>query len=119
MKQAIAKEWVAALRSGEYKQGTGQLRDLENQFCCLGVLCNLHAKAKPKFAAKQLEQEAYGDESAVLPKIVQNWSGIREPMGEFNNGRVKSEYCDLAGMNDSGEDFEYIADFIEKNWRHL
>jgi hypothetical protein len=32
-----ARAWVAALRSGEYKQGKGQLKTPEGNFCCLGV----------------------------------------------------------------------------------
>lgn len=32
-------KWVAALRSGEYKQGKGKLRTRGNTYCCLGVAC--------------------------------------------------------------------------------
>lgn len=33
-------KWVAALRSGEYKQGKGYLHEnSSNTYCCLGVLC--------------------------------------------------------------------------------
>lgn len=34
-------KWIAALRSGKYKQGRGQLRSLNNNYCCLGVLCDV------------------------------------------------------------------------------
>ena len=43
MNARIKKLWVAALRSGKYKQGHGGLRD-GDRFCCLGVLCDIHAK---------------------------------------------------------------------------
>lgn len=43
MKPEIKAQWLTALRSGEYKQGTGALRN-GNAFCCLGVLCDLAAK---------------------------------------------------------------------------
>lgn len=33
-------KWVAALRSGEYEQGVGNLMAPVG-FCCLGVLCNI------------------------------------------------------------------------------
>lgn len=36
-KKTITK-WIDALRSGEYKQTTGELQD-DNGFCCLGVAC--------------------------------------------------------------------------------
>lgn len=38
MKREDAKKWLAALRSGEYKQGKQTLRTSDNKFCCLGVL---------------------------------------------------------------------------------
>lgn len=41
MKEAIKKEWVAALRSGKYKQGRGKLRHQNDTFCCLGVLIDV------------------------------------------------------------------------------
>jgi hypothetical protein len=37
----LKKQWVKALRSGKYKQGTGQLsrgRGKSATYCCLGVL---------------------------------------------------------------------------------
>lgn len=36
MNKEWAEKWAAALRSGEYKQGTGRLRQ-GDRFCCLGV----------------------------------------------------------------------------------
>lgn len=35
------KRWVAALRSGKYKQGTKQLCDFRGRFCCLGVYADI------------------------------------------------------------------------------
>lgn len=37
MDSKIKEQWVAALRSGKYKQGTGYL-NRDGKFCCLGVL---------------------------------------------------------------------------------
>ena len=43
--KANRKKWVAALRSGKYKQGKGQLYDnLDEKYCCLGVACDLFHK---------------------------------------------------------------------------
>lgn len=36
----LVRQWVAALRSGEYKQGHRVLRSKDDKFCCLGVLCD-------------------------------------------------------------------------------
>lgn len=44
MDQALKSRWVAALRSGEYKQATGVLKSAEGRgFCCIGVLCDVVA----------------------------------------------------------------------------
>lgn len=40
MSPELKAKWVAALRSGEYKQGREVLRN-GDQFCCLGVLCDI------------------------------------------------------------------------------
>lgn len=35
-------KWIEALESGEYKQGTQLLRNLNDEYCCLGVACDLY-----------------------------------------------------------------------------
>lgn len=45
MNPEIKALWLAALRSGDYKQGQGVLRDGADNFCCLGVLTDLAVKA--------------------------------------------------------------------------
>lgn len=35
------QKWVAALRSGEYKQGQSLLLNGDNEYCCLGVACKV------------------------------------------------------------------------------
>lgn len=32
------RDWLSALKSGNYKQGTGQLKSEGGSYCCLGVL---------------------------------------------------------------------------------
>lgn len=41
MRESIKRKWIHALRSGSYKQGKYTLRDIGNNFCCLGVLCDV------------------------------------------------------------------------------
>jgi hypothetical protein len=36
----VRDRWVAALRSGEYEQGTGEFEH-KGRYCCLGVLCDV------------------------------------------------------------------------------
>lgn len=45
MNPEVKAQWVAALRSGKYKQGPRRvLNDGEGGWCCLGVLCDLYAQ---------------------------------------------------------------------------
>lgn len=113
MKKAIADMWVKALRSGEYKQTMYTLRE-GNKFCCLGVLCNLHAQTHPEFAAKQEDFSEYGGMEDVPPEIVLNWAGLKSDVGSYSPNELP-----LAHMNDNGDSFFEIADTIEKNWRNL
>jgi len=39
MDAQLKAKWVEALRSGEYKQTTDQLKSDDDCYCCLGVLC--------------------------------------------------------------------------------
>ena len=41
MNNNLRKRWVAALRSGEYEQGKERLRSGGDEYCCLGVLCDI------------------------------------------------------------------------------
>jgi hypothetical protein len=41
MNPDVKAKWVAALRSGEYKQGPEWLQGESGCFCCLGVLCDI------------------------------------------------------------------------------
>ena len=41
MKKVTRKEWIAALRSGEYKQTKGVLLSPDGGMCCLGVAAHL------------------------------------------------------------------------------
>lgn len=98
---------IAALRSGEYKQGRNALRTLD-MFCCLGVACDLYAKATGEGAWDLGAFAAGGDRhdaSLVLP--VQRWLGWRTCIGD-------TAASALSELNDQGRDFEELADIIER-----
>src|SRR5690348_17476896 len=96
MDPQIKAEWVAALRSGEYRQGSGTLRSDQDEFCCLGVLCDLAVKAGvPGITVEERHSQvsntllgyAYGGPEipdvkgsttsyAYLPAAVMAWAGL-------------------------------------------
>jgi len=119
MNPRIKQRWLEALRSGEYKQTSETLRD-ENGFCCLGVLCDIHAKERGTNWVKLVDiYELYG-EIQLLPLSVQEWAGLDNDMGglvDFDCEKdgvmyVKSE--SLPEINDTWrKNFNEIADLIE------
>ncbi len=114
MNKAIKQKWIAALRSGEYKQGKNRLRTNKNgktSFCCLGVLCNLHAQAHPTIAATQTNSKVYLSNKDVLPLPVLNWAGLTRRQGA--RVMINGEYKYLTEHNDGGCTFAEIADAIE------
>ena len=104
MKDRIKELWLEALRSGEYEQGTNKLviENGETQFCCLGVLTNLYVEETG-------DAEVWEISTAVLSDKVRNWAGIRDnnPSLQLDDGNESA-----AVMNDSGYDFDKIADAI-------
>lgn len=102
-------KWVEALTSGAYKQTTGTLRD-SNGFCCLGVLCDItkdEVDGVWEDDRMHIKGEGFGY-TFNLPH------SVRELVGLSSHGGYISVGKSLAGMNDSGQDFNTIADVIKK-----
>lgn len=112
MKRELARRWAKALESGDYKQGFGQLRK-NGRFCCLAVLCNLHAQDHPEIAAQQKKAQSYCGNSGVLPIEVMKWSGVKDDCGDFGSNS-------LSGLNDEHKlTFPEIAKVIRKHYKEL
>lgn len=119
MKKEVRAKWVAALRSGEYKQAIGYLKT-ESGFCCLGVLCDLAEKEGIAKSSVQTvnKEERYQrqvfvyDEKACknLPLSVMDWAGLERSSPHVLIGATVHS---LESLNDSGSKFEYIAEIIE------
>lgn len=115
MKQAVKDKWVKALRSGKYRQGRGSLQ-VNDAFCCLGVLCDLAVKdgVKLKVELSELTGEiSYDNCTGYPPLSVINWAGLDDP-----NPRLPptgNRPGNLAACNDSGYTFPEIAHLIEEN----
>lgn len=113
MDPKIKQQWVAALRSGEYKQGAGALHrfsEAGDTYCCLGVLCDLAVKAS--VCRRYMDEDGiyhYGHAShndTYLDSSIVEWSGL-----DGYNPKVEGRR--LAELNDKGFTFDQIADLIE------
>jgi hypothetical protein len=114
MNQEIKEKWVAALRSGEYAQTKGLLRDA-NGFCCLGVLCDVYYKETGEsiWESEQDDDDirfTFDNQPKILPNSVMEWAGLPDNNPEING---RNNYA--AVLNDDGTTFNEIADLIEKN----
>jgi len=118
----VKKAWVEALRSGEYKQCTGQLRRGDS-YCCLGVLCNLYEESHQDCNWSEesdwseegdcfyfvLYEEDADPAMSYLPEKVVEWAGLDSSDPHYD------DYGTLSGLNDEGAPFTLIADVIEGN----
>lgn len=99
-------KWLEALRSGKYSQAIGWLKGLDGGFCCLGVACDISGEGAWNSDRGYKIKNNLNDNAdyKILPvelttkyKIYFGVSGI------------------LSRMNDRGESFEDIANWIEEN----
>ena len=99
-------KWITALRSGEYEQGFGSLRN-KDKYCCLGVLA----------VVEKVHYEMNHDQMYIIDKelpagssqahVGANW--FTETTG------LSAKLCTaLAFANDKGATFAQIADCLEK-----
>ena len=145
MNKEIMQKWVAALRSGEYKQIDGRLRSYEPDecgkysYCCLGVLCELHRLEQgagewgtsPHGHNGHLTAitTAYDGKPNTLPLSVQKWAGLimsspvvyykldEDSLDDLPAERREHELTDL--NDDAMLYFTQIADVIEEQWKDL
>lgn len=106
MDKDLKAKWVAALRSGEYIQGTTFLylephssRNDKETFCCLGVLCDIKFPKTFKTDENPNDQKYY---NAVRLDIEGTyvWNGHADTLMRMNDDFYKT--------------FAEIADYIEE-----
>jgi len=120
MNTKIKQLWTNALRSGDYQQGSKRLRDKEDHFCVLGVLCDLYVKQRPDCRWKPMEAKSsfrivgkgevqWCEDYLIEP--VMKWAGLDSynPVVEHNGQKIS-----LSSLNDQGIPFKSIATVIEK-----
>lgn len=95
-------QWIAALRSGEYKQGKHRLFK-DGAYCCLGVACKVSGLSDDDLKDYVYTGIIDVNHPGVLPQVL---------VKTFLNDVPHK----LADMNDKGDkSFSQIADWIEAN----
>ena len=102
--------WVAALRSGDYKQGKYALRKSNGTFCCLGVACDINDPNGWEIV------EGHPDNRMVYRSPDMTLSALSLPNSLREKINIGLDDQDrLQGMNDHNSSFADIADWIEAN----
>lgn len=126
MNKEIKQKWLNALRSGEYKQGTGCLRS-GNEFCCLGVLTDIYSKETGNGnwndsggftlqVGADPNSNCYKEYTEILPVFVRDWADLDacDPLVEAYDRDGDEIEQQLSAINDEGRLFSEIADLIEE-----
>jgi hypothetical protein len=124
MNADIRAKWTAALRSGEYQQGLTALRQYadvngrlteQQEYCCLGVLCDLAEKEGVTSGTYDAEHNwwSYDGRNDYLPESVREWAGLDTPSPEVPLPH-ETTLVMLAELNDDDRwSFAQIADAID------
>lgn len=107
MSAELRDRWVAALRSGEFKQAKHTLLTPEGEMCCFGVLCKLEGIEVSAFRPLKRSEPMTG---FTTDGTVNN-RAYRTLAERFNDILAET---DLALVNDDGMSFAQIADKIER-----
>lgn len=132
MNKELVKDWVAALRSGDYQQGRQALRNKDNEFCCLGVLCDISKEILSLDWELNSDEEVYTMEKneGVLPDSVWEYLGKDTDSKvtiSITNSKIPKIVIDsllfplssiyLVTLNDQYKlSFNQIADIIEEEF---
>jgi hypothetical protein len=118
------QQWITALRSGGYNQGTGCLHSSDG-FCCLGVAAKefltddvVVAEHFSDYVSAE-HMWSYDDETDMAPDYVMKALGLYDNNGTSETQLIApvdiADSLMLTTMNDNGKTFEQIADILEAN----
>ena len=115
----LRKDWIAALRSGDYRQGICWLKD-QNTYCCLGVLCDISGLGVWRDFTDNSPDSSYETENesdfGCLPSKIAKLAGIDTNHIVFYKGKP----CTLTELNDQARlNFNQIADLLEDQLLNL
>jgi len=113
----IKARWADALRGGDFKQGQNALRSKDDEYCCLGVLCELYRLdqqgGKWTEDARDGGYMLFNEEPCVPPDEVMKWAGLENYTRDVHFEH-KAVDVSLSRLNDDGTTFAELADIIEE-----
>lgn len=102
------EKWIAALRSGEYKQCTDHqmINEIENTYCCLAVACDILGVQRSLMSTSRPELPELirgGTNNKIARKLIIMNDGYAYGYPEYDNIPLRSH------------SFNEIADYIQEN----
>jgi hypothetical protein len=103
MEKYLKSKWVETLRSGNYRPGAKRLRNSADQFCCLGVLCDIIDNTEWR-SDPDTPHYLHGANAVSLNSATLKDYGLSNLQQHI-----------LMNMNDKGASFPEISNYIEKS----
>ena len=121
MKRSEFNLWMEALRSGKFHKGKHKLHSVNNEYCCLGVFCEVMNIPKVN-VSETLADHYYGitndNSSYYLPRYVAEKYGFKAINGQVDPADTTIDWLhqSLPSINDHVElTFPQIADYLEQH----
>lgn len=105
MELKLFTDWINALRSKKYKQGKGYLKK-DDKYCCLGILCDI-CPGIDFIGGNVIEKDGVRN-SRFIPDAIEEEIGLHWTSAAL-----------LSDKNDAGTSFDDIADWLDKNKKHI
>ncbi len=113
MDKQLKTKWLKALRSGRYKQGMGCLKNVNGEYCCLGVLARIQGARFNAEGEPIIKGEAAGSPVGPISFLKTAFAGglaykTQNNLANMNDGAAKFSHKGQAS-------FEEIAKYISKH----
>lgn len=114
---------VAALSGGAFRQGTGALHPSRGKYCCLGVACKISGRGRFRgngfFDSATKIEDVHSLSAGVMKWL--GWlghTGLLRSVGVVvpTNSNNETLCSSLAGINDAGGTFAFIAGLVRKGY---
>ena len=118
--KTFKEKWIKALKSGNYKQGSGSLKryyeNIEPRYCCLGVACSVAGVPEEYISGEWIDENNFDlDGFSKIPKVLQGCGAENELVGKLSGMNDDTIINSDTDEEEHKSDFEKIADWINKN----
>lgn len=107
------QKWMVALKSGEFSQAKGQLKDGDS-YCCLGVACELYRRETSQGDWEENTFRLGGTHEELPPHEIADYFGWNEYKGKYSLEIGDMKPSTIPVLNDEGISFTEIATAFEE-----